>query len=876
VRITLLAVCLFFSSPLLAETLLPLPNAWQLQSKASVPEDGAIVSTEDFNASGWYETVVPRTVLAALVDNGVFPDPYYGENMKAIPGYKDGLHLVLPEGSPFRSPWWYRRVFDAPADWQAKFVTLHLDGVNFQANVWLNGKRIADQDTVRGMFRRFEFPVGGYLKPGETNVLAIEVVPPGLIPDKEYNTKQIEATTGWDDHNPQPPDMNMGLWEDVYFKAQGPVSLRNVYVEPELALPGLENADLTVSVQARNNTDAPVEANIRVSIESTTLNQTITLNARETREIFFKPADYPALHFANPRVWWPHPLGSPELYAANLEARIGDALSDEISTRFGIREITSYVNEEDWRVYEVNGKNILIRGGAWMTTDMLLRLSDERYESLIRYAKEANLNMLRSEGFSIRETEEFYNLCDEMGVMVTQQIFGRSIPDEALATACIDDMLLRIRNHPSLAHFLGHDETFPTDNLDANYRRMIEDYRLDRTYQPHSGTFNVLTRKKTGGTRTGTRELWTYAGPSHYYLRKPDGAWGFAQSGGIGGILAADDSLAEMMPEESLWPPLETSTFSFHTVTQGASYFQAVLDAMTANYGAPSDAEDFKRKLYAMNFNSARGMYEAYGRNKYDASGITTWKYNAAWPAALTWHYVDWYLRPTAAYFGAQAACEPLHIQYAYDDESVYVVNGKYEAVVGLKAHAVLYDWDLKERWRSDAEVNVGADGVARAFRVRFDKDLSATHFLLLTLENADGETVSRNFYWLSTTPDEPGRDGNTLTGVYFTKPNSTADFTAFNQLAPATIEATAERDESGSVKVTVKNTGDTLAYQLRLALLDSPEGRELPRVYWNANYLSLLPGESINLRAQPAQGLNPSHLRIRGWNTTETALSIE
>jgi beta-galactosidase/beta-glucuronidase len=213
------------------------------------------------------------------------------------------------------------------------------------------------------------------------------------------------------------------------------------------------------------------------------------------------------LQIARPRVWWPAGLGNPELYAATLTFRAGGAVSDSESLQFGIREATTRLNGEGWREYWINGRRVLIRGGAWMTSDMLLRLTPRRYEALVRYAKEANLNMLRSEGFSIRETEEFYEACDRLGIMVTQQIFGRSIPDEALAVSSVKDMMLRIRNHPSLVHFLGHDETFPTESLDKAYRALVAELTPERTYQPHSGAFDVKERFKTGGTRTGTREL---------------------------------------------------------------------------------------------------------------------------------------------------------------------------------------------------------------------------------------------------------------------------------------------------------------------------------------------------------------------------------
>lgn len=875
-RLVLICTTLFFAATagFAGESVLPLESGWALQSSAQAKEPGETISSAAYQPEGWYPVAVPKTVLAALVDNGVYPDPYYGLNLKSIPGYKDDLWLVMPEDSPFRDPWWYRTVFTCPADYKGKVISLHLDGINYEAEIWLNGVRIAGSDTVRGMFRRFEFPVTDHLRPGESNVLAVRIIPPGLIPDKNYKTKQVEATTGWDDHNPQPPDLNMGVWQPVYLRAQGPVSLRHPYVETALELPSLASAELTVSVYARNNTNAPVSGTLEGRIGELRFQQEVSLEANETREIFFRPESTPALIIDQPRVWWPYPLGPQELYDLELTFSVGGAPSDHAASTFGIRDITTFVNDEDWRVYQVNGQNILIRGGAWMTSDMLLNLTHRRYEALVRYAREAGLNMLRSEGFSIRETKEFYDLCDRYGVMVTQQIFGRSIPDEDLAIACIDDMFLRIRNHPSLAHFLGHDETFPTETLDAAYQDLIARYRVNRTYQPHSGTFNVMTRKSTGGTRTGIRELWTYAGPEHYYQgdRKFDVAWGFAQSGGIGGILAVPDSLRQMMPGEQLWPALETEAWSFHTVTQGAEYFDAVRVAMNEGYGTPKDLEDFCRKGYAMNYNSARGMYEAYGRNKYDASGITTWKYNAAWPAAMTWQYVDWYLRPTAAYHGAKKACQPLHVQYAYDDAAVYVANSYRKPFENLEVKAEVYDFDLQRRYEKEATVNVGPDGIAKAFVVERPEGLSAIHFLKLELRDG-GELISDNFYWLSTTPDIPGTNNHDLRGRFFVKPKSRADFTLLNELPPVRLDTShtveAAEDEV-RVIVEIGNPTDHLAFQVHLALITESGGTEIGPVYWEENFFSLLPGERRSVRAVvPAAEIGDEKLAVRagGWN---------
>jgi exo-1,4-beta-D-glucosaminidase len=849
-----------------------LRDGWAVQSSAKETATGEVISSDSFAPSGWYKTSVPKTVLSVLVDNGVYPDPYYGMNLKSIPGYKDGNWLVMKEGSPFRDPWWYRTEFTVPAKAKGQCVTLHFDGLSYKANVWLNGVRIADSETVKGMFRRFEFDVTKGLRYAGKNVLAVQIIPSGLIEDKEYKTKQIEATTGWDDHNPQPPDRNMGLWQDVYLRVQGPVTIRDAYVESDLAVPSLDKAALTVSAYLTNHSDKPVEGELKGQIESIKFSQKVALNAGETKEVVFRPDAFTQLMVSHPRVWWPNPLGKQELYDCDLQFEVGKEVSDTQRVRFGIRKIETYINDEDWRGYRVNGHNVLIRGGAWMTSDMMLNLSDRRYTALVRYAREANLNMLRSEGFSIRETEEFYNRCDELGIMVTQQIFGRSIPDEALAVDNVEDMLLRIRTHPSLAHLLGHDETHPTPTLNRAYLDLVARLRVGRSYQPHSGAFDVGERRETGGTRTGTLELWTYAMPSHYYLHKDDGAWGFAQSGGIGGVTAVRDSLREMMPEDQLWPPLESECWSFHSVTQGAKYFNEIKKSMERGYGAPVDIDDFCNKAYAMNYNSARGMFEAYGRNKYSATGITTWKYDAAWPAATTWQYIDWYLRPTGAYFGAKKACEALHVQYAYDDNGVYVVNGLYEPFKDLKASATVYDFDLSAKLTKTASVNVDADGKALAFKLDWPEGLSKTFFLKLELHDSAGTLRSQNFYWLSTTPDVPGT-GKYDWSAFAANPQSVADFTMLNSLPPVKLEASSARETHGEeewVSATVSNPGKALAFLVQLALTKGPDGREVGPTYWDDNYFNLLPGESRTVKAvvpkSELDGKEPV-LRVLGWN---------
>ena len=904
--------------PAQSPQVLPLRQNWVIQSSAQVKERGEILATAGFQPAGWHPASVPTTVLAALVEDKTYPDPFYGINLKSIPGYKDGRWLVMPQNSPFRPPWWFRTEFVLPQSCRGKFLTLHLEGVNYQANIWLNGRQIADSKTVIGMFRRFEFPINEHARIGERNFLAVEIIPPGLIPERTYGAKQIEATTGWDDHNPQPPDLNMGIWRDVTIAATGPVVLRHPYVATRLDLPGLAAAHLTVSAEVRNLSDQEVAGDLAGQIESTRFSQRVRLAPGQTTTVTFSPERFRQLNIARPRVWWPNPAGPQELYDLRLGFTAKGQVSDSTSVRFGIREATTYLDQDGWRGYMVNGKKILIRGGAWMTSDMLLRLTTRRYEALIRYAREANLNMLRSEGFSIRETDEFYSLCDRYGVMVTQQIFGRSIPDEPLAIACVKDMILRIRNHPSLVHFLGHDETFPTPTLDKAYRELIATYTPGRTYQPHSGAFEVKERFQTGGARTGTRQLWTYGTPSHYYRNKEAGAWGFAQSGGIGGVVAPLESLRKMMSQRDLWPPF-SEAWSFHTVIQGGSYFDALWKALEARYGKAAGIQDLVMKAQAMNYESARGMYEAYARNKYSSTGITAWKYDAAWPAATTWQYVDWYLQAGGAYYGAKKACEPLHVQYSYDDNSIYVVNSYYRDFVmpqspgvpggvrfslsrgvvergpdklklipqgvqylpetealrdfsDLTVTARVFDLNLKERFSKSAVVDVPADGKRNVFTVAWPGDITKTFFLSLKLADGAGKIVSDNFYWLSTVPEIPGAQGS-RNGVFFIDAKSAPDYTALNQLAPVRLTPVYRFEPKGSETigyVTVENNTAKLAFQTHLAVTKGPNGEEVTPCYWQDNYFSLLPGEKRELTVRFAtedMGGAAPFVRLDGWS---------
>jgi len=288
-----------------------LHDGWLLQSSASVGVDGATISSAGYHPTGWYRATVPSTVVGALVDDGVYPDPFFGMNLRALPGmtYPIGenfVHTLMAPESPFAVAWWYRTNFRVSTAMRGRRLTLHFDGINYRGNTWLNGRRIADSSVVVGTYRRYELDITEAVKSFGPNVLAVEVFAP-TPPDLQ---------TTWVDWNPSPPDKNMGLWQPAYLTASGDVVVRYPVVVSRVDTATLRSAELTVATDLRNLAPRPVTGTLRGRIGNVAFSRIVTLAANDSALVRFTPDNFPQLRFANPRLWWPAELGSgkPELY----------------------------------------------------------------------------------------------------------------------------------------------------------------------------------------------------------------------------------------------------------------------------------------------------------------------------------------------------------------------------------------------------------------------------------------------------------------------------------------------------------------------------------------------------------------------------------
>ena len=862
---------------------------WFIQSSADVHGDGIAISTAGFQSSDWYPAKVPTTVLSALIEDKVYPDPYSGMNLRSIPGttypiFEDFSNIRMPPASPFRQSWWYRTEFKLPADYQGKTVWLGFDGINYRANLWMNGVQIASSEKLAGTWRLFRFDVTAAAKPGEANSLAVEIFPP----------QPHDLAITLVDWAPMPPDKEMGIWRDVHIFATGPIALRYPAVLTRLNLPSTNEALLTVRAELTNAENHPVDAVVKGRIESLAFEQSVHLAPKETQVIHFTPEKFSELKVMNPRLWWPAKVGKQELYPLDLSVEVQGQVSDSAHIRFGIRQVTASLDEKGHRIFQINGKNILIRGAGY-SFDMLLRSSAERQQAELNYVRDLNLNAVRMEGKL--ETEHFFDLADQMGILVLpgwcccdqwENWPAWDKENEQVAGDSMRDQIRRLERHPSVIAFLYGSDFAPPPPVEKMYLGILQELEWPNP-SISSAAARTTTVGPSGVKMTGPYE---YVPPIFWYVdTRHGGAFGFNTETSPGPAIPPIESLRRMLPPDHIWPI--DSVWQYHG--GGMSHTLNVFaEALNQRYGQTHSVEEFALKAQVQAYEAHRAMMEAYGRNKYTSTGIIQWMLNNAWPSMI-WHMYDWYLRPGGSYFGVKKACEPLHVQYSYDDRSIVVVNSYYQPFANLKVTAKVYNLDMNERFSKDAVVSVGPDSSTRVFTLPPLTSLSTAYFVSLTLESA-GEMKSRNFYWLSTSEEtlDWARQELDASGEYdistWTPTKTFADYVSLNKLPRVDLDATAQYkkgNEESTTTITLHNPTSTLAFAVHLKVNRTSDRRvsreaardeEILPVLWEDNYFAMLPGETrqvtATFRSEQSGNAVPT-VEVDGWNVNQKVAEV-
>lgn len=866
---------------------LVLKGGWKLQSSLKVKEDGRALSLPAFDgqAESWYPAEVPGTVVGNLLSAGYFGkgfDPFYDDHFKKL------------KGKEFDQGWWWRKSFRLPLSEKGKSVLLRLQGLNYRANLFLNGRKIADSSNIVGPMRIIEVDLSRDIIFGKENVLAMEIFQP-LRPDKKDGDLAIDYA----DWIHYPPDYNAGILNDVVIKTYEHVGISYPLVTTQFAPDNDNNplgiAHLRVTALVSNYENRPCTVRVEGRINDTIrFQKAVWVGALEKKDIHFGYQDFKQLNILHPRIWWPWQYGKPELNDLTLSViTINGSLSSRLSTRFGIRTIASKLissapdsvaDGDSARLFIVNGRKILIRGAAW-SPDIFQRRSASRQEAEIRLYRDMYLNAIRSEGKF--EDDHFYDLCDRYGMLVMtgwmccgawQYPENWDAAKRMVAMRSDSSLMYWLRGRASLAAWYNGSDMPPTDSSVEREYLGIE--RKLGWPNPVIASANGTDSKVSG--KTGMKMLGPYKWvPPIYWetdsLHRHGGAWGFATEISPGASIPVYENLLKFLPENKLH--YNDDSWKYHAGTMEFGSTKDFNQALINRYGKPSDMRDFVRVAQAQNYEGHRAMFEAYALHKYHpATGVIQWMGANPWPSVI-WHTFDYYLTGGGTYFGIKMGMEPLHLMYAYGDNGVYIINNLPRDFAGLSARATVYNLDGSVALEKHAVVRAMADSTAFCFKILKREAFSKVYFLRLALFDRLGNNKSINWYWLSKKRDVLNWSKSTW---YITPQTDFADFSALRQLGKTKLAVSVNNGVSpvgDSVwsEIAIQNTGKVVAFQVQI----QPEQRDGSRVpasvIYSDNFIELAPGEKRVIKCKYAPEKKGEFIKwaVRGWNGGQASIFL-
>ena len=804
--------------------LVMLMAAMQTHASEQLLSDGWRVQSSQSKKS--YNAVVPSTIMGTLTRNGLYK------------GILEGVAYKQYDSKPFDCSWWYRRDFALKNLSSDEHVLLVFDGICYRANVFVNGVQVASKDTLCGPFRRHILDITGVAK--AKNKLEVEI----------FKAQPGEPNIGFVDWNPRPLDESMGLFREVRLVRTGDVAIGEGSVESKLNLKTLSEAWLTVRATLRNLSDKPVKGEVRGRFDGRTFSVPVALAPHEVHQ--FCVSDLEALHVLNPRLWWCHNMGKPELYDMTLEFVINDKVSDNEQFTFGIREIKDYYTSEGFRAFELNGRPVLIRGAGW-TDDIFLRDTPETNELQVRYVRDMNLNCIRFENVW-GTSQNIYDLCDRYGLMVLTgwscqwewaEYLGKPIDkkyggivsaeDRTLISRSFGDQVRWLRRHPSIiAWFVGSD-LLPHPDLERQYIDILK----QNDDRPHLISAANTKSEVSGLSGMKMAGPYDYVAPNYWYLEQaPGGAFGFNTETGIGAQLPVRESLEKMIGK-NLWPLSDVWNYHCTASASAMNTLSRLQMVIKGRYGEPTGLDDFLRKANLVNYDGTRSMFESFRVNVPRATGIVQWMLNSARPG-LYWQLYDYYLVPNASYYSVKKGNAPLQLIYDYAKRTVFAVN-ECRDMRQLQATMHLYALDGRLLAQRSLPVNVAPYSSVKTFDV---PTADGVTFLFLTLSDCEGHVVARNEYALSSVADE--YDWST-SDWYKTEFTRFADYTSLAQMPKADVQIKSKTYKDGHLTLTLANASDVVGYFVRLSAKDAA-GQLIVPAFWSDNYISIQPHGELQI----------------------------
>lgn len=843
IALLLLFLCRTYSS---AQELQEIGN-WEMRECDKVEVGGSKISMANYHPSGWYKATVPGTVMTTLVNDGVFPEPLFGENMRSIP---ERLN---------QTSYWFRTTATVPAKYRGRRTWLHFGGVNYSAQIWVNG---SEAGTMRGAFIRGDFDVTALVRPGRAAVLAVLVSPqphPGV--PHEHTVAQgvghnggetsidgptFLSTIGWD-WLPAIRDRDTGIFLPVTMSSTGPVVVQDPFVTADLSA-ALDRADLHVSATLQNKSARSITGTVTGTIQllhsadlPVQFRKTLTLAANATEAIQLDSSSVPALHLPAPKLWWPNGYGPQNLYTLKLGFETGKQISSSETRQFGIRKIEYQVPDSENLTLSVNGVRIMARGGNWGLDEAMKRVSRERLEAQFRMHALANLNIIRN-WVGQSTSPDFYDMADKYGILLWDEFFqpnpldGPDPADLDTYIANVTDKVLRYRNHPSIAIWCARNEGYPPKRLDETLKVLMGRLDPTRLYQSNSAD----------GRGVASHGPYYWRAPRFFYLVNESFK---TETGSVS--IPTIESIQGMMPEKD-WETINDD-WAQHDLAAGAQRGDEYPTTLAERYGHIRNLADFVRKAQLANYEAFRAMYESRNVEMFkETTGIITWMSHPAQPS-FVWQLYHYDLEPNAALYAVKKAAESVHVQLNEVNREIEVVNNRPDRLHDLKLEVLIYRFDgVRDSRKTYALDEVPGSRTIKAAQLEVNARISPLYFVKLNLTDQAGNLLSTNFYWQHVAQDQ---------------------FDGLMNLSTVTLDASATQRVEGDntiVTVTLHNNTGNVAMLTHLQLHRDKSDRRILPVFYSENYISLVPDEvstvTIECATKDLQGETPL-IEVDGYN---------
>ena len=622
--------------------------------------------------SEWLPAQVPGDVRLDLLRAGKIADPCYGTNNEESQ-WVDTLD------------WWYTRDLDLTLQPDER-AFLVFEGIDYQSAVFVNGIQLGRHV---GMFSRqiyeLQLPTSNLQFLPQTprdrgailvrvwgsdslpkmrlslaqklwsRVIARLLKPNEPFPDR-YATVKCQMQFGWDF---APRLRTCGIWDDAYVVVTKSVFIQDAWVRSQVTGRKSQVARIQLDLTLDSAIDQTVRAVVNIHGKNfDTQTQTFQFHldltrGTQTHQVTFDLQDA--------RVWNPWDRGEPNLYEIQVQLfpLSSPEFLDSFSTSFGIRsfELAALAPHAEPWTFVINGKREFIRGANWVPIDAIPgRVTREDYAELLHHARAANINLLRVWGGGLREKRAFYDLCDEMGILVWQEFpfsgnlltrFPRNADYLRLVRRECAAIVYALRNHPALVLWCGGNEFSPSRNahLVNTLREIVATRDSTRPFKPASPS-------------PGESHNWRVW---HGYFNTRDYRKDKAVFFGEFGLQAppSPEALAHFIPRDALWPPGKTWEYHNAEIDKLRRYARAI----------QAHADSLEPFVQAAQMAQLRGLQiaiEHARRNKPRVSGCIFWQFNEPWPS-INWSIVDYRRQFKPSYHKIKQIYDPILISFEYE-----------------------------------------------------------------------------------------------------------------------------------------------------------------------------------------------------------------